>query len=92
MHMDALVCVYKNVPSSITGTQHPQRKQSMSISRTEDLWSNGIVSARKGSEFMATLNNLDHEHNVGGWKSSHECNILKGGRNKILLREYMHRW
>ena len=41
---------------------------------------------------MATLNNLDHEHNVGGWKSSHECNILKGGRNKILLREYMHRW
>ena len=63
--MDALVCVYKNVPSSITGTWHPQRTQSTPISRTEDLWSSGIVSARKGSEFTATLNNLDHEHAVG---------------------------
>ena len=92
MHMDALVCVYKNVPSSITGTQHPQSKQSASISSTEDSWANEILSARKESEFTATLNNLDHEHNVGGWKSSHERNILKGGRNKILLRKCMHRW
>lgn len=58
MHMDAGLCVQKYGSSSITGTQHPQSKQSISISSTEDLWANEIISARKGSEFTATPGQL----------------------------------